>query len=64
MTFLLNNIQANLTIDGWGICCEITIMNVSGPVGWYVNIGSGNGMVNPSSESMPRTMSLGHNELD
>ena len=45
-----------LVIDGWGIFCEIALMNVTGLHWQLVNIGSGNGLVPSGNKPLPEPM--------
>ena len=45
-----------LVIDGWGISCEIALMNVTELRWWSVNIGSGNGLVPSGNKPLPEPM--------
>ena len=46
-----------LAIDGWGIFCDVVLrFIVTWPHWWYVNIGSGKGLVLPSNKLLPEPM--------
>ena len=50
--------QLILVIDGWSISCKIVLkwMPTNGPYWWYINIGSGNGLVPSGNKPLPEPM--------
>ena len=68
MKFSINNFQANFS-DWWLEYLFWNCIQMNGPYWWWVNVGSGNGLVPTGNKPLPNPdlchhmVSLGHNEL-